>query len=251
MSKLADLIRRATRAEPAPIGFAPASAKLPPTMVLVALVGERWAQSVADAADVGADAFLLTGRPSERELSEAVSAAGGRPCGLLAAETDGEQLSRLRSGGIDFVMIELQAPASALLQEELGFILHLRDELTDIQLRTLEALPLNALFVERDAAPLTISRQLELQRISGLARKPLLLKVAPNIGQPDLLAQRDAGVALAAVDMKDRGATDALRGLRATIDALPRRRRPRQEDRPTVTLPGAASPAEEEEEDEE
>lgn len=250
MSKLADLIRRATRAEPAPIGFASGPRKLPPTMLLVALVGERWAQGVGDAVAAGADALVLTGRPSEKELAEAISAAGDRPCGLPAIEADGEQLSRLRQAGLDFLLLELQAPAGALLDQELTFLLHLRDELTDVYLRTLDALPLRALYVEQEAASPTIWRQMELQRISGLARKPLLLQVQPDAQQQDLLCLREAGVVLAAVDLRERGAADALRRLRGVIDALPRRRPLRREEAAEVTLPRAVGEAEEEEEEE-
>lgn len=248
MSKLADLIRRATRAEPGPMGFASGPRKPPPTMLLVALVGERWAQRVGDAVTAGADAFLLTGQPSEKELAEAVSAADGRPCGLLAS-ADGEQPSRLRQAGLDFLVLEPQAPASALMDEKLTLLLHLRDELTDTQLRTLDALPLHAVYVERESAALTIWRQMELQRISGLARRPLMLQAQLDAQQQDLLSLREAGVALATVDLRERGAADALRRLRGVIDALPRRRALRRGERPEVTLPRAVGQAEEEEEE--
>ena len=251
MSKLADLIRRATRIEPAPMGFAPVSRQLPPTMLLLALAGERWAKGAADAVAAGADAVLLTGRPSEKELSEAVSAADGRPCGLLAGEASGEQASRLRQGGLDFVVLEPQTPASALLDEQLGFLLHLREEPTDMQLRALDSLPLDALYLEREPSPLTIWRQVELQRISGLARKALLLLVHPDAGQDDLLGLREAGAALVAIDLKERNAVDAIKRLRGVIDGLPRRRRPRREERPGVLLPGVAGQREHEEEEDE
>ena len=251
MSKLADLIRRATRTEPAPIGFAPVSRQLPPTMVLVAFVGERWAKGAADAVAAGADAVLLTGRPSEKELAEAVSAADGRPCGLIASEASGEQASRLREAGLDFVVLEPQTPASALLDEKLGFVLHLRDELTDTQLRVLDALSLDALYLGQETGRLTISRQTELQRIGGLARKALLLAVQPDAGQDDLRCLREAGVALVGVDTKERAAGDAITRLRGVIDGLPRRRKPRGEERPSVSLPGTAAPHEHEEEEEE
>ncbi len=249
MSKLVDLIRRAARGEPAPLGFGIGPRKPTPTMLLVALVGERWARGVGDAVTAGADALVLTGRPSEKELTDAVSAAEGRPCGLLHPEASADQLAELRSAGIDFLVVEPQSPASALLDEELTFLLHLRDELTDSQLRTLDRLPLDALYVEREDAPPTVWRQMELQRISGLARKPLLLQVRPDAERQELLSLREAGVALIAVDLKERGAADALRRLRGVIDTLPQRRRRREEAE--VTLPHAIGVAEEEEEEDE
>ena len=233
------------------MGFGSARSKAPPTMLLAGLVSEGWASAVADAAAAGADLFLLTGRPNEQELKGAVAAAEDRPCGLLTPQAGAEEVAQLREAGLDFVVLAPEAPAAALQDQELAVLLHVNDEITDIQLRTIDPLPLEAIYFEPDAAPLTIRRQMELQRISGMARKPLLLQVQPDAEQQDLLALREAGVALAAVDLKEAGALDALRRLRGVIDALPSRRRPGREDRPEVTLPrgAAAEPAEEAEEE--
>ena len=250
MSKLTNLIRRVTRVEPAPMGFGSAARKPSPTMLLVALVGDHWTRTVGDAVGAGADALLLTGHPSEKELSEAVSAAEGRPCGLLAGQASPEEASQLGKVGLDFLVLTPETPASALQSQEVSFLIHLKEELTDIQLRTLDPLPLEAIYLDRDAAPLTIRRQMELQRLTGLARKPLVLSVRPTVDEEDLLCLRDAGVALIALDLKERDGLDALRRLRGVIDALPPRRRPRRDEAPEVLLPRAAAgePAHEEEE---
>ncbi len=219
-------------------------------MLLVALVRERWARGVSEAIAAGTDALLLAGRPSEKELTEAVSAAEGHPCGLLASEAEAEQPSRLRQAGLDFLVLDPQAPASALLDEELTLLIHVPDELTDTQLRTLDALPLDALYVERATAPPTIWRQMELRRMSMLARRPLLVQVQADAQHQDILSLREAGVALLAIDLRERGATDGLRRLRGLIDALPRRRRLRREEGAQVLLPQTVGEVEEEEEEE-
>lgn len=241
MSKLADLIRRATRTEPAPMGFASTSAKAKLSMLLVALVHERWSQGIAETLAAGADAFLLAGSPGDSDLAAAVSAADGRPCGLLAPGSD---LEPSRNAGLDFVVLDTQTPASALQEEKLGLFLHVRDDLTDIQLRTLDALPLDGLYVEAEAAPATILQQLELRRVSGLTRKALLVHVQPDIEQQDLVSLRDAGAAVAAVD----ATAGAVRRLRGVIDGLPRPRRSRGDERAEVTLPRAAAPVEDDDE---
>lgn len=248
MTKLAELIRRAMRVSSTPMGFAPAAAKSPPTILLLAFAAERWKQTAADAVAAGADAVLLTNKPNDKEIAEAIEAAGGKPCGVLAP--DGDQLERLRAAGVDFLVLEPEAPASALQDEKLTLLLRLRQELTDVQLRTLDALPVAALYVEREPGPITIWRQMELQRISGLSRKPLALRVQPDAQQQDLLALREAGVALLAVDMKERDAAGVLRHLRDVITALPRRKAGRRDDGPRVTIPGAAAASTEEEGDE-
>lgn len=241
MSKLSNLIRRISRTEPAPLGFGSGPRKPSPTMLLVALVGERWSRSVADAAAAGADAFALTSKPSESDLTDAVSAAAGRPCGLISPQPGPDELDHARNAGLDFLVVAPEAPASILNDESSGVLLQIKDDLTDIQLRTIEALDLDAVYLERQAGPLTIRQQMELQRFAGLARKPLLLQVRPNAEQPDLLCLRDAGAPLVALDLKDREAIEALRRLRGVIDALPQRRRPRREERGDVILPRAAA----------
>ena len=249
MSKLAELIRRATRVEAAPIGFGPVRAKAAATMLLVALLDDRSSQG-GDAVAAGADVLLHTGRPSDRELAQTVSAAEGRPCGLLGPQADADGLARLRTAGLDFVVLEPRAPASALLDQQLGFVLHLKGDSTDSQLRALDALPLDSILLEREAMPLTIQRQADLQRLSGLTRKALLLPIGADAAEQDLVCLRDAHVALVALALEERGALDALRRLRGLIDGLPARRR-RREERPEATLPQVAAGEAEEEDDEE
>lgn len=255
MSKLADLIRRATRVEPAPMGFAAKTAQAPATMLVLAAAGERWKASAADAVAAGADALLFTGHPGDRDAADAIAAAGERPCGLLAPDATADQLPHLRSIGFDFVVLEPESPASALLDEDMTLLLRLRQELTDVQLRTLDALPLSAVYIEREGGPITIWRQMELQRVHGLTRKPLVVRAQADTHEQDLLALREAGVALLAVEIKDRDAAGTLRHLRSSIDSLPARRRARRDERPTVTVPSApGQPAQdsgEEDDDEE
>jgi hypothetical protein len=249
MSELSKLLKKITRQEPAPMGFGRGPSKPGATMLLAAIVGDRWAAAAGEAASAGADLVLLAGDPSDGERAGATSAADGRPCGLITRQAEAGQLTALREAGIDFFAFDGQAPARALQEDEGGLLFHLKDDLTDIQLRTIEALPVEAIFFDRDAPSGTIMRQMELQRVSGLARKPLLVAVPPDVEQDDLLCLRDAGVALVAIDLSDAGASEAIARLRGLIDALPPRKK-RREDRADVTLPGAtASAAEDDDED--
>ena len=254
MSKLSDLIRRATHAEPSRLGFGAGTYTPTASMLLAASIGERWNRGVGDAVAAGADVLLLGGRPSDKELTAATKASDGRPCGLIATKIEANQPSQLRQAGIDFLVLEPQAPASVLQDEGLGFVLRLTDDLTEAQLRTLGTLSLDGLYVERkDDGPPTIEGQLELQRISGLTHGLLLVQVRAGAEQQELLSLRDAGVIVLSIDLKERSAADALRSLRGVIDALPRRRKRRDEE-PAVTLlrsVGQAEPEEDEDEDEE
>ncbi len=218
-------------------------------MLLVAVVGEHWARGAGDAVGAGADVLLLTGQPQEKELADAISVADGRPCGMVASGADADRLSRLRDAGFDFLVLDPDAPAGLVQDEQGTFLLRLREELTEAQLRALSMLGVDALYVELEPVRPTIRRQMEIQRISGLARRPLLLPVRTDAQQEDLLALRDAGVVMVAVDLKERGAADSMRRLRGVIEALPPRRRPRVTVGKEITL--RPSPDEEEEEEEE
>jgi len=249
MGKLTHLLKRAGRSEPEPMGFGSAARQSHPTMLLVAIAGDHWARATSEAVDAGADALLLTGRPGDKDVEEAVAAAKDHACGLLSPDATAEQLQRLHEAGLDFVVIGPGAPATAIAEEKLTLAFHLRDDLADIQLRALDSMPFEAIYIERDVAPATIMRLVELRRIAGLVRKPLLFQIAPESTQADLVALRDAGIALIAVDMKERSAADALRKLREMIDGLPRRR-VRREDRLRVALPRAATESADEEDEE-
>lgn len=249
MGKLTDLIKRVGRREPEPMGFGTSARKSQTTMLLVAIAAERWARATADAVEAGADAVLLTGRPGDKDVSEAVAAADDRACGLIAGDASAEQLSRLRESGIDFAGLGTNAPAAGTVDQKLSLVFQLADDLTDIQLRAVEGLPFEAVYIDREAAPVTIMRLMELQRIAGLTRKPLLVPISPESGKNDLVALRDAGVALIGIDMAARNATDALRALRETINTLPRRR-VRSDERTSVALPRSHSEVDEEGDDE-
>ena len=249
MAKLADLIRRATKGEPAPLGFGSTREKPPASMVLVALAAKRWPQAASDAVAAGADALFLTGRPNEKEITEAIAAADGHPCGLLA--TDDADLSALHDAGLDFLALSPDAPARLLQKEDPTFLLRVDHDLTDVQLRTIDALPVDALYLDAGSAPLTISRQMEIQRVSGLTHKSIMLSVASDSTQDDLLSLRESGVALIAVDMANQDAAETLRHLRGLIDALPKRGRQRGQERPGVTLPTVFSHDHEEDDEDE
>jgi hypothetical protein len=248
MSTLKDLLRRIHRGEPSPLGFAASTKKAGASMIVVALIGERYAASAGDAAAAGAEALLLTGGPSDKDLADARAAANDNAAlGVLAEDASAERISTLHAAGVDFAVVPAAAPAASLQNDDVTFVLQVRDELTDVQLRTIEPLSLRAVYVEQDVGTLTIYRQMELQRISGLARKPLLVRVDAGLTDGDLLTLRESGVALLGIDMKGRGA-EGIRDLCERVDKLPRRRVKR--DDTEVSLPRASSAAADHEDDE-
>jgi len=253
MSKLAEKIRRVTMGEPTPIGFGAAGRARTATMLLLGLAADRWAERASQAASGGVDALILAfgdGALKKGELQDAVKAAGDVPCGVQLGQADPEVIERLRQAGVDFVVFEAErTTAAALLDETLGYVLHLREEMSDVYLRTLEPLPLDAILLPSPEGSLTVRAQMELQRIAGLARTPLIVAVPPSTGPAEFQCLRDVGVAGVAVDLGLPGGVEALPALRQGIEGLPPRRRRREEHGEALLPSMAPQAAEEEEED--
>lgn len=254
MSKLSQKIRRVTRVEPAPMGFGTASRARIATMLLVGLAPDRWTERASQAASQGIDILILGsghGTPRERDVQEAVDAADEVVCGVQFDQAEQDTMDPLRQAGIDFIVFQAERTgAAALLDEGLGYVLHLNQDLSDIYLRTLEDLPLDAILVPWPEGPLTVRAQMEFRRIAGLSRTPLLVAVPRPPDASDLQCLRDAGAAGVALDLSQRGSGEALPALRQAIDSLPPRRLRRQEPAEPL-LPTTAPPSAEEEEEEE
>lgn len=236
------------------MGFGTASRARLPTMLLAGLALDRWTERASQASSQGIDALILVsshGTPHERDVQEAVAAAGEVICGVQVDQTERDNTNPLRQAGIDFVVFEAErTTAATLLGESLGYVLHLNQELSDIYLRTLENLPLDAILVPWPEGPLTVRAQMEFRRIAGLSRTPLIVAVSRPPDASELQCLRDAGAAGVALDLSQQGATEALLALRQAIDSLPPRRRRRQE-RAEPLLPTTAPPSGEEKEEEE
>jgi hypothetical protein len=240
MAKLNTLVKQAMRREADQMGFGTAPRKQERTMLLIAIAGDHWSRATAEAAD--ADAVLLLGKPGERDVTDAVAAAGERPVGVALNDSSLDSLPRLRQAKVDYILVGTNAPAATLAEEELALVLHLREDLTDMQLRAVASSTVDAIYVERDAASTTILKLLDLQRVAGLASKPLIVQCSSDTSKEDLTALRDNGVLMLAVDMKERNAAETLKKLRESIAGLPRRAS-RKKDAREPLLPASSAPA--------
>ncbi len=247
MSELANRIRKALRTESQPLGFGAAARRPEPTMVVLAVA--RNGDEAAAAVQAGAAAVLFEGS-DVASLASACEKAGGVPCGARVQGADRRAAEAAKAAGIDFLVIDAErTAAAALLDEKLGFALDVTGELSDAQLRTLEAMNLDAIWVGPVDGPLTVRRLMELRRVSGMARKPLAASVPADVSSDDLEALRGAGVAVVGVRASSR---EDVEKLRKAVEALPPRARAKAEERPMPLVPRAAAVGEEEiDEDEE
>jgi hypothetical protein len=230
VSKLSDLIRKASRLEAQPLGFMAARSGQQSTMVLGGVAKD--ARSAADLAKRGADfVLLLKAAPADaRECADVVCGA------LIEGDADAKAY---REGGFDFVAFDPDRTAStAVLEENIGYVMTVPRDASDADLRAIEAFQLDALDIGELKGSLTVRRQMDLRRVSGLTRKPLIASIPADIAVQALQALRDTNVIAVTAD-----SGDAIERLRKTIDALPPRARRRDEDRPTPLVPRAAATA--------
>lgn len=225
MSKLADAIRRSQRIESAPMGFGAARATPKATMLVGAVAAD--AAAAAKAQEAGADVVIV-------KDASAVSGISGVPAGVWGSSGD----------GADFLVVDPDTtPASALLDEDRGYVLILPDAPEELFLRSLNPLQLDGVYLEKVPSPLTVSRQIELGRIAGLAGKPIVCSVPAGASKEDLQCLRAAGVAVLLLD-----SADGIAQLKETVLSLPAKRT-RRDDRPVVSLPRGGGNSHEHDED--
>ncbi|HEY8837670.1 MAG TPA: hypothetical protein VIO16_08340, partial [Dehalococcoidia bacterium] len=140
-----------------------------------------------------------------------------------------------RDQGFDFIVFSGDdAPAAVLLEEETGLVMQAQPDMSDSLLQAMQWMPLDALLVRWDG-PVSVRRQLELQRLSGFSRKPLFLFVENEPQAPELEALREAGVIGVVVDLA-RGGETVLKNLRERIDNLRPRPRRSRADRSIISI---------------
>lgn len=244
MTKLADAIRRSQRIEAAPMGFGAARPAARPTMVVGAVA--KPGEALQAYRDAGVDLVLIDARPgrlADADATRLAAEAGNLILGVTGS-IDAAGTAALKDAGVDFVIFDAAStPASALLDEDLGFVLDLPEQPDELFLRSLESLSLDAVYLESLPLPLTVARQLELNRLGLFGRKPLICLVQAGVSGEDLRCLRAAGasVVLAA-------GADAAKSLKEAVAALPPRKT-RREERRLVSLPVGSAAGHEDEDD--
>ncbi len=214
-------------------------------MVLAGMAAD--ATSAADLVSRGADVVVLGTRDAPA-AADGAGQAGGVPFGGWIAGNEDNEAKAYREAGFDFVVFDPEsASATALLDEEVGYVVSLTSDLSDSDLRTIEAFQLDAVSIGAVGAKLTVRRQIDLRRVFSLTRKPLMATIDAATTVTELQALRDANVIVVACE----GAANVER-LRKAIDALPARaHRKDGDDRPTPLVPRASAPNEDDDDEHE
>ena len=234
MSKLRERIRDTQRRKPAALGFArPARrAKTSPVMAVAEVDSADGARAAVEG---GAGALLFTGAPAA--ITGIVEAAGEIPVGCRLGAATGADVEALVAAGADFFVFDpQQTPAETLLDRALGHVMLLPPDADADRLRSFAALDLDAVLVSDPGGSITVTRQLELQRVAELARCPLAVTSNGVTEAATLEVWRDAGVPVVVVPLAHAA---ALAGI-VTAAAAVRDPRERDDERPTPLVPAPA-----------
>jgi hypothetical protein len=189
-------------------------------------------ESLAAYKDAGVDLVVVDARGSAASAASASAEGSGLILGLLAGSIDAEEASSLKTAGFDFLIFDAEStPASALLDEDVGYVLALPGQPDELFLRSLESLSLDAVYLESLPSPLTVARQLDLNRIGLFGRKPLICHTQAGVSAEDLRCLRAAGAGVVLAS-----GVDAAKALKEAVAALPARKTRREEGR-VVSLP--------------
>ncbi|TAK66741.1 MAG: hypothetical protein EPO22_03550 [Dehalococcoidia bacterium] len=244
MSKLAEKIRKVTRIQSQPLGFGSARTAAEPTLVLAGRCDDS--ASAAELVRKGADAVIVGSAKSPA----ASGAAAGIKDAIAGAWVPGKAAGEAKAytdAGFDFIVFDPdRTSATAVLDDNAGYVMAVPAGLGDAETRALESFQLDAIDIGAIQGPLTVRGQMDLRRLFSMTRKPLMAGVPGDIDVAELEALRDANVVVVVAE----GAA-AVERLRKTIDSLPpRRRRKDGEDRPTPLVPHTTGVDAEEEEEE-
>ncbi len=254
MSKIADKIRRAIRIESAPIGFATvATARKEPSLLLAVQVPFELRDKAEESLSQGADTVIF-GPITEKAPTDAFAAwaksSEKASLGIWLGDASDDDIAKAKDAGIDYAIVSLDSSATSALHNELSYLLVVQEDMSDATLRMLEGLPMEAMIVDAGKGPSTLKQHLELKRLASFSRLPLFLRIEAEPSLKTLEAYREAGVVALLLDSSH--ASALLSSLRKAVDALPPRRR-RRDDGFEARLPSLdrGRPAQHDDEEEE
>jgi len=251
MSQLIDKLNRMSHAAPQPMGFGRAQKPATTTnLVLIVSVSPAQADRAADCVK-GADAALWRAAAGSdiTALLEKARAVPDIPRGYWLDGNNPQEIESIVKSEPDFVIFPASTPLGILPQNKPGKILQVEASLGDSLLRATNDLPVDALLVTGETAPVLTWQQLMLfRRFASAVDKPLLVTLPPKATDSELQALVEAGVA--GVIIEAEASQTAV--VREQIDKLspPRRKRGQVEPFLPRLAPEPEPVPQEEEEDE-
>ncbi len=229
MSRLIDELRKSGQAATQPMGFRTArTAESAPRIVLVASLVPGAIDAPAGYVD-GANAVLLRpvkSHPAVKTIENVVSNLPDIPWGFCFEDSGDKAAAVLVEAGCDFLIFTSAGPVTAAPHDDkAGTILEVESSLQDSLLRALNDLPVDAVLtanVCQSGESMAWHHIINIQRITNLLNKPLLVRISPRTTESELKLLWEAGVDGAVVEVEVERPGE-LKELRRLIDKLPPR----------------------------
>jgi hypothetical protein len=213
MSKFIERLQHALTPPIQSMGFMTAKPEQtgPKIQLVVSVTGGKLKTQAKET--VEADALLFS--------NKAVS-VNEKITGMWLSKGDIEEVEESIKAGVDFVILPVSGEVLPP-DKKLGKIIQIADSISDIMLRTVGELPVDAVLLsesKESSLALTWKRLMLIRRFTALAGKPLLVEVLPTITETEFQQIWDAGVSGVIVSVDAEQAEDAAGNLREKIEKL-------------------------------
>ncbi len=241
MSKFIERLQKVFQPTPQSMGFKTAKSEQerPKIQLVVNIAGSKSKFPAKEINDVDALVLPAPGVGVDTTL-----------WGLWLSKGDAEEVEKSIKSGADFIILPTNGEVLPP-DKKIGKILQIEPSITDVLLRTVNELPLDAVLLSEDkesGLSFTWKRLMLIQRFSTLLNKPLLIEVLPNVPDTELQQIWEAGVGGVVVTVDTEQSEAVSQNLRHIIDKLlfPSRQK---KEKSLAILPRVESKLEEPEED--
>ena len=188
--------------------------------------------------------------PDAVVLPVSASGNGKSLTGAWLAKGDADEAEKAMNNDADFVILPVTGDVLPP-DKKIGKILQIESSITDVLLRTVNELSVDAVLLAEDKeneSSFTWKRMMLIQRFSSMLNKPLLIEVAPGINEKEMQMVWDAGISGVLLKTDAEQAETSVLELRAIIEKLsfPSKRK---REKSLAFLPRAEAIKEEPEED--
>jgi len=253
MSKLTEKLNRITQGDSKPFGFAASISKATlPQMLTIARI--RYNAEAKAIHENDADAVLLLVDDTSKAIDSIKKMSNDKlPAiwGIEAANISKKEADQLAKIGCDFIVLKLTSPSPALTSDEvLTKVIQISPSIDDSMIRTINLLPIDAVFVQEDAEArdITVERLMMYSRIAAMVQQPLLLSVSLKLANDSFETLRDAGVNGLILDWSAPASNKKIAEIKATIQSLPERKRKNKKSA-NASLPSLSSTTHDEDDD--
>ncbi len=242
MSKFIDRLKQISAPPPKVMGFRQNNETTARLKIQLAAVVQRSSDSLINKLSA-ADTIIIN---DIKQLSPDI------PWGFAAEKVSREEVDKALTAGADFVV--LAADEEVLPPDKnTGKVLQLDASVSDILLRAVNELPLDAVLVTGDnetGTAITWRKLMQFRRFSGLVSKPVLVFIPLEVSSAELQLIWEMGISGVVVNVKTASDVNLLNKVREMIGGL-QHPSPKKKERLIPFLPqGSAPTAKPEEPDE-